>query len=206
MYTSTTLTLLAHLLVSSANAQNTSPSTCSDIEDVVRYNSSSTRSIQPYFIAGQQAERGTFRLMNDSEVSWELSLRVQPMEDRAFSPGASSSNYQQTMFLDTGNSNMTHIGACHHTIQPSINGVGFSWTKEAVQRSLDDNGDCSALLGSTCIEALRTKFRDQAAMFPLRTGSCRGMNTTMPEECAGSGFGPQFFGRRKYHPLVYWAW
>jgi hypothetical protein len=167
----------------------------------VQYNSSTTRSIQPYFIAGQKSDRGTFRLVNDSQVTWELSLRVQEMSPSNISspPGATSPNFQQTMFLDTGNSNMTDIGACHHTLQPAINGIGYQWTKDVMQRSLEDKGDCSVLLGSKCIDALRTQFRDQASQWPLRTGTCRGMNNSMPLECAGSSFGPQLFGRRKSH-------
>lgn len=198
MYTATILILLGHLFASSTNAQNNSARTCSAIDKFVQNNSSTTRSIQPYSIDGQRSDRGTFRLVNDSQVTWELTLRVQktPPSNITLTPGATTPNYRQTMFLDTGNSNMTDIGACHHTIQPAINGIGYQWTKDVMQRSLDDNGDCSILLGSKCIDALRTQFRDQASQWPLRTGTCRGMNNSMPFECAGSSFGPQLFGKR----------
>lgn len=207
MHTSTTLALLNILLLPLTNAQNTTTSSCAAIESAVQYNSSTTRSIQPYFIAGQKSDRGTFRLVNDSQTEWELSLRVQKMlpENNTAAPRSPSPNYQQTMFLDTGNSNMTHIGACHHTMQAAINGIGYEWTKDVMQKSLEDSGDCSVLLGQECIQALRTKFRDQASQWPLRTGDCRGMNTTMPQECNGSGMGPQLLRRRKYTFRHFWS-
>lgn len=178
MYRSTALAVVTQALILGASAQNNtndssnSTRTCSEVGNVVKYNSSSTRTISAVKLSGPRptAIDERFGFDADSSHSWELSLRVQKQPEQAnasmgrLGPGP----YQQVMFLDTGSSNMTDVGSCHQTIQAETGAGSFQWTKEVMELSYKDSGDCMTLLGNKCVKALKKKAQENAALFPLR--------------------------------------
>lgn len=169
------LALAAPFLASNTNAQyflNDSESACTRIQDEVTYNTSTTRTMQALRLEGsrpaidESGRLARFSIKNDTSRTWELSLRVTPGPYKA-----ENTTYSHTIFLDTGDSNMTDIGSCHQTIQPEAGDwrrLRFRWTREILERSLDDNGDCTSILSAECINALKKQAADQASQWPLR--------------------------------------
>ncbi|KAH7413648.1 hypothetical protein DE146DRAFT_761934 [Phaeosphaeria sp. MPI-PUGE-AT-0046c] len=201
MYNIAALALVTQFLVLNVNAQNNtgnSTELCLDLEDAVKYNSSSSRTIPALRLNGDRpVDRGdTFSIEKDLSRTWELSLRVQSMAINQARGMNNVTAYRQTMFLNTGDSNMTDIGSCHQSIQPESRMLKFQWTREVMERSLQDNGDCGSLLGDKCVEALKIRAANEAAEWPLRTGSCAGMNSSMPPECSGT-VSPRLSGSRQ---------
>jgi hypothetical protein len=190
----TSWSLLAQLLISSANGQNNSAATCTEIDNYAQWNSSTTRQIQALKIEGETDDNA---VVNDALRTWELSYRVQnlPTYNKSFEPAGEY--YYGAMFLDTGNSDMTKIGSCHQTLQAQIAGLSYSLSKSVLERSMNDNGDCTIMLGQECVDAMKKQATLEAARGPLRTGSCSDMNRIIPEQC--SGVGPQLVTRRTYH-------
>jgi hypothetical protein len=89
------------------------------------------------------------------------------------------------MFLDTKDSNTTDIGSCHQVMQSAVKNQGYLFSKAVLERAMSDNGDCTTMLGNECVQAIKKMISNEVANIPLRTGSCSGMNTTMPRECSG---------------------
>jgi hypothetical protein len=175
----------AQLLVSGSQAQNSSSptGTCSDIEDAVRFNASTTRKIQAYKFEVLGTTR--YRIVKDDDKTWDLSLRTTKMTapQNATALDDNGPNWEQTMFLDTGDSDMDLIGSCHQTLQSAVSEGRFEWTREAMERGLEDNGDCTTLLSKECLDALKKPGMG----FPSiqRSAKCSELNTTMPDECTG---------------------
>lgn len=178
MRSSTVIAIVTQTLFLGTDAQNitgdsnNATGACSDVDNLVQYNASTTRLIPALQLSGPRptAISEKFYLERDYSQFWELSLRVrkQPSEDNATTARPDSGLYQQAMFLDTKVSNMTNIGSCHQTIQAESDTSMFQWTREAVNRGLKDDGDCMTLLGAKCVEALKQKAKENAALFPLR--------------------------------------
>lgn len=178
MRSSTAFAVVSQFMPLGAIAQNSTSGSsnttgvCSQVDGAVQYNSSTTLTISALKLDGPRptAVSDKFSLVEDNSRSWELSLRVrkQPKDDNVNQEKHNLAPYQQAMFLDTGGSNMTDIGSCHQTIQAETGAGTFQWTREVVERSLKDNGDCMTLLGYSCVQALKEKARKNAAEFPLR--------------------------------------
>jgi hypothetical protein len=187
-----TWAFMVHLLISSSLAQNTTRSTCSDLDVLLHYNASTTRQMSALSVSGSRntvdfgssyAERRFF-VDNDTSRTWTLSLRVHRTKPYR-SLVDNDRSYQQTLILDTSDSNVTQLGVCHHIAGPEGVGLGYQWTKKVLERSLKDNGDCRTMLGDKCASALIEHYRKDAAGNSLLRGSCQKANNTMPRECAG---------------------
>lgn len=184
MYGPTTWAFVAQLLLSGSRAQNSSAATCDDVKSFARpWNSSTTREIQALKVGFGKDQ--AYTLTNDSEKKWELSLRVQPQLWSNETRTPEDPGYQQTLFLDTKDSNMTNIGSCHQTIQVSGGFQGYLLPKSTLERSVGDNKDCSEMLTMKCVQALKDRALNEALNFNMRYGKCSGMNNTLPDECSG---------------------
>jgi hypothetical protein len=180
-------TFIVHLIVSLAAAQNDTRSTCSDLGSLLSYNASTTRDISAYSVTddeflGNNENPDPVRSSNiedDTSRRWKLSLRVH----KSSLPIATlyRYDYQHTVLLDTGDSNVTSMGMCHQFIHPFSTPLGFQWKKEVLQRSLEDSGDCKTMLGDGCVDAL-VKHYTRAAVIQSTDG-CNATNWTMPAEC-----------------------
>jgi hypothetical protein len=207
MHSLTNGVFLTQLLLFIANAQNSTVGTCKDIDYALHYNASTTRQIPATSLEGhnprdpRRPNGSPYKLVYDSSRTWDLSLRVQRERWANSSNMPENPRYEQAMFLDTKDSNMTDIGTCHQTIKASNNPGSYSWTKAIMERSLKDNGDCSTLLGKECVTALKKMYLGEATNWPLRAGKCAGMNSTMPREC--SGFGPDLTTQRMFRFTVH---
>jgi hypothetical protein len=197
-------TAAAQLLILGSKAQNSSNSaaTCSDIEEAVQFNASTTRQIPAlqFQVLGDNEE---YIIVNDSSRTWDLSLRVTklPRVNDSVPIDESRSVWQQTMFLDTKDSRMSNIGSCHQPLQVAGFDNKYEWTRELLERSLEDNGDCTTLLSNECLEALKDTNRIGTASMQ-KTGSCLQLNRTMPAEC-NSGFGTSLGIRRTYRIIFH---
>lgn len=177
MYSFTALALVTQLLVLNTNAQNNtgnSAKSCSDLNFTVRYNSSTTRTLQALKLNGERPADPTgpdrFFLLNDTSRAWELTLRVQSVIRGDIHPDTEQrGDYRQRLFLDTGDSNMTNIGSCHQTLSSGSKISQFQWTREALKRSLEaENGDCTGILGDECVQAVKRKALIEVAEGPIR--------------------------------------
>jgi hypothetical protein len=181
-----TLAFLAPLFISTSSAQNNTRPTCSDLGTLLRYNASTTRQIPAFYISGERSAAEldpnmSFAVNNDTSKNWTLSMRVHDADQTKAGRNQLS---KQTVLLDTMDSNVTQMGVCHNTI--SAGGYdAFAWTKEVLERSLKDDGDCKTMLGEKCLHALLTHYRKDAAGNSLRSGNCGKANNTVPLECAG---------------------
>jgi hypothetical protein len=182
-----TWAFLAHFVSSIAAAQNGTMSTCSILGNLLTPNASITREIPAYSISKDvylgdnrfPDPSQSFHLENDTSRRWSLSLRVHNTQPEI----ATRPDYQQTLLLDTVDSNVTRMGMCHQYIQAYDDRQGgFRWKKEVLERSLNDNGDCKTMLGNECVDALTRHYKRQA-MIQLSQGDCAGTNYTMPTEC-----------------------
>jgi hypothetical protein len=179
MYSLKALALAVPFLVSKTHAQqpvSDPEATCSRLEDILKYNSSSTtRAMQAFRLnearptTNESGNHARFSIENDTSQTWELSLRVR--SGRYHEDEPDSVYYMQTMFLDTGDSNVTDIGSCHQTIDTVLqwgSRWSFQWTREVLERSQEDNGDCTSILSAGCTTALKEQAADPAAQWLLR--------------------------------------
>jgi len=195
-----TWAFLAQLLLSTSIAQLTSNATCADLERYIGFNASVTRQIPALAINGSKAVTGgdptlDFSVVNDTTRTWSLKLGVSASRNPP--SYLDSTRYSQTLLLDTADSNLTEMGSCHHTVQAEQFTSNFQWTKERLERSLDDNGDCMTLLGSECVAALKRWYARQGAQ-AMMLGDCSATNTTFLEECSM----PPLKAQGKYFTLL----
>jgi hypothetical protein len=181
---------LAQILISGANARrNSSSATCADIESEVQYNSSTSQQFPAMKLENKHAQSGDYWIVPDTSRSWQLSYHVQRQPVDTSSPewqGPDKNYYYGTMFLDTKDSNLTGIGSCHQTLQAEIGVQGYTMSREVLDRSERDGGDCRILLGNDCVEALRKTSAEEVTEWSLKTGGC-GMSSEIPPECSGLG-------------------
>jgi hypothetical protein len=185
-----TWTTLAQTFISISSAQNSPQNynaTCELLSRYSEFNASVTRGIPALTIRGSQpnpedadSSKAEFAVVNDTSRTWTLKLGVQKSK---FTPD--TTNYVQSLLLDTGDSDLTHMGSCHQTIEAYEPGRGYRWPKELLERSLDDNGDCMTFLGSECVAALKRMSAERAVQ-AMRRGSCpdsAGEDKSVPPEC-----------------------
>jgi hypothetical protein len=99
----------------------------------------------------------------------------------------------QNYYLDTqgkvsGTETNNATGVCTEGLRVFDTNKYF-FSKEVLQRGLDDHGDCTIMLGEQCANALKVHFLRESVNY-IRAGGCPGdgkveQNTTMPWECAG---------------------
>lgn len=99
----------------------------------------------------------------------------------------------QNYYLDTqgetsGTETSNATGVCTEGLHTFANSTYF-FSKEVLQRSLDDQGDCKVMLGEQCADALKLHFLRESVAY-IRAGGCPGdgtvvQNRTVPWECAG---------------------
>lgn len=171
---------LAHYLVLVTTAQTESSPTCDDIDRYLPLNASITRPFPALGIQGTNGSRpgiGNFEVVNDTSREWSVKLAVstKPGETRISSP---------RLFLETGNSSLTQMGACHQFIQPSERLEGFRWPKSVLERSLKDTGDCKVMLGEECVAAIKQAYK-RRAVANMVTGECSVKSQALPWPCAG---------------------
>lgn len=118
-------------------------------------------------------------LIPDSEKTWYIVSRV---------ASVSRSNLEGAiplLWLNTADSNTTDIGVCTETTSPyGLNEYEFS--REVLERSVNDNGDCRTMLGSECVDALARHYQQQA-FSSSTSGDCpsgSNVNLTVPYQCA----------------------
>lgn len=180
MYSFTALAAVTQLLVLPTNAQtniDNSTRSCADpdIDVAIRWNSSTTRTMTALELVGERPAEPTrvdsgygFYIARDLRWTWDITLRVQSIL-KSDAPDSARASYRQTMFLDTGDSNMTNIGSCHQILIGGASSSSFGWTKEALERSMqEDKGDCTRILGDECIQAIKKNAATEAVNGPYR--------------------------------------
>jgi hypothetical protein len=200
MYWLLTRSLAASLLITSATSQTTSNATCSDLDNLLRYNAFTTREIPALRINGTQESEQFFSVENDTSQTWTLSHRMKstpiPYSNDIFG--------DSEIFLNTRDSNLTAMGSCHQIIRPQIglsNPRSYEWVRTVMQRSLRETGDCKATLGEECIASLKALYANEAVGQMMR-GTCLHTNNTVPKECGGLGR-PAYSFRTKFSLSLY---
>lgn len=114
-------------------------------------------------------------LITSDSSSWYITARVNEL-------GADNGALSET-WINTDNSNTTDIGLCIDRTSPSSLGT-YAFSKEVLERSQNDNGDCKIMLGEDCVAALSNQYAQYATRAMLK-GSCpSNRNNTVPRECA----------------------
>lgn len=174
-------------------AQNTtntiSPNniTCADLSPSLSWNATGSSSIQALSINGSNSQRDDepFAVVNDTS-STSINPKTWTMYYRLQQQSAGSDKYTGRIFLETPKStNLSQMGSCHQTSSPVDTTGKFLWTKEMLERSLKDMGNCRVTLGDACVDALKSWYREQAAVNHMRRGNCEKTNNTLPNACSG---------------------
>ncbi|OSS45489.1 hypothetical protein B5807_10304 [Epicoccum nigrum] len=185
------LTLTLSLLPHPSAAQD-SPQ-CAALAPALAYNASSTLPIPALNVAwlGDQNDNDIV-IRNDTRAEWRLSAYVQPLPLGETPPGPSSRfSTRTTLWLDTGDTNATRLGntmrMCHNYVPLQVR-EKVSWSGETLRKSVDDAGDCRALVSEECLARLRVQYGLQAqSQRGSMYNGCQEMNNTVPWECADSG-------------------
>ncbi|KAF2826960.1 hypothetical protein CC86DRAFT_455552 [Ophiobolus disseminans] len=177
---------LAPLLISNSTAQINSSATCANLNTYIGFNSSITRQIPALAIKGSRYKSSdpssSFSVENDTSRTWSLKVGVKTYPNSGHIHDNETS-YFHTVLLDTADSNLTEMGACHQTIQAETMRGRFQMGRSILERGLSDSGDCTTMLGAECVEALKIWYKHQAAGTHVVTGSCANTNNTLPKEC-----------------------
>ncbi|KAF2738741.1 hypothetical protein EJ04DRAFT_560415 [Polyplosphaeria fusca] len=152
--------------------------TCSTVREFNDYNA--TRSYpMPALSVGRVPEFEQLRKLDaDDSEQWYLTSRFTKI-------GSSGNEGLTHVWVNTGDSNTTNIGSCVDITWTHSLGK-FTFSKEVIERSVDDNGDCKTMLGEECVNALNEHYTRIAAS-AMYDGECpRGSdwNTTVPAACA----------------------
>ncbi|XP_014551364.1 hypothetical protein COCVIDRAFT_20351 [Bipolaris victoriae FI3] len=187
--------VLASLLATTPHAQSSSNSgsqtlTCDDLSGGLAYYASVTHNTTAIKFAYLGANDGV-TISRDDTATWKISSRIGPAYD---SDGVmSSENQTQTvLWLDTEDTDMErlgdHIGLCHNYIPLQDHRTGnMTWSREVLERSQQDNGDCKTMLGEDCVAALERWYAGQglSVWSTDRYPACTAIQNTMPPECEG---------------------
>lgn len=175
-----TRALAATLLLSTSAAENRAQPRCADIEEKLRFNTSTSYDFPALFIDNERPN-STLRVQQESNKKWRLIYRVQENEDPWDTKRGEIAYAKGSIFLDVGDPNNKNMRNCHHTILPQNYDLNYQWTRDRLERSLKDTGDCREMLGVDCIDALKTQYKDEAADRYMRGGRCR--TEDMPAVC-----------------------
>lgn len=156
--------LLAAFLIhhSKVFAQSSLCNAISDLNVEKWWNASASAKMPALRIDGPNVEA------SDTE-DWELLLHL---------PGS--------LFLNTGDSRTADpdFGACYEQLRISTdaNNGNDKWffTREVLERSLDDKGDCKVMLGEECVQELKEQYLRKART-SMEWGLCQGTYAKPPE-------------------------
>ena len=107
-----------------------------------------------------------YAVAEDLSNSWTLALRLKAQEQDRVT--------ETTVLLDVDDSDVADIGACVYTMHADRGDIegGYRRTQQTPESSLQDNGDCEAMLGEGCVEALRKKHANRASFWHMDFGWC----------------------------------
>lgn len=168
--TTLALGILAPSLIAKAAAQT---NICNSNGDFVHFNSSKTVALPALNNNGPM-------LYEDPDETWYFSTRTVRTEHAGV-----GSDVMTSMWLNTGKSDMKDIGSCWHTTWTyGIN--GFTFSRDVLERSVDDKGDCKIMLGEECVAGLKRHYQAEA-LRSARSADCQedALIATVPQECAG---------------------
>jgi hypothetical protein len=182
----TILALVSHIFPSLSRAD-----VCNNVEKFNNYNATRTYSIPALRINGSRSgDSAYYKILEDPDNMWYLTDRF------AGANLASGSDGLQYPWLNVGDSNTTNIGMCMDTTWTHSLGK-YYFSKEVLERSVNDNGDCKTMLGEECVSALESHYKKIAAGSMTR-GNCQTgsfSNLTVPYQCASLvGGGDQWLG------------
>jgi hypothetical protein len=189
----TKTSVLAFLLATTTHAQSSSdtdsPSlTCDDLSGSLAHNASvvhNTTALAFLWLGGD----GDLIIREDDRTTWQISSYIGPVYDRGYAPEHDENDTQAILWLDTGDSNMERLGRrmgfLHNYIplQNRTNG-NLSWSREVLERSQEDSGDCKTMLGEECVQALQSWYSNQATSVWLSDGDYA-IEHTIPSKCEG---------------------
>ncbi|KAL1609992.1 hypothetical protein SLS60_001657 [Paraconiothyrium brasiliense] len=169
-----TINTLAFGIVTSLLVLRATARLCDANEKFFNFNSSKTVSIPALRLKGNS-------VVDDPDNSWYFSTRTQ------YGGTVGGEGAMTHMWLNTGKSNATGIGTCWQTTW-TYGQDGFSFSRDVLERSADDKGDCKTMLGEECVAGLIRHFQRSAlkSVSDGTTSSCSGeaFNSTIPQECA----------------------
>lgn len=177
------------LLTQTSHAQDSRQ--CPLLESELAYNASGTTSIPALTLSYLgDTDENDIRISENPEFRWQLTSIVQPSVNQEGSEWASNSTHT-ALWLDTGDSNQTRLGEqmrmCHNYVPLQVR-QNVTWGYEALRKSVDDTGDCRALVSDECLQRLKVQYGLQAQQQRgNRYNGCEGTNKTVPWECAESG-------------------
>jgi hypothetical protein len=182
----TILALVSHTFPSLSRAD-----VCNTVEKFNDYNATRTYPIPALRINGSRSgDSAYYKILEDPNNTWYLTDRF------AGASLASKRDGLQYVWLNVGDSNTTNIGMCMDTTWTySLDEYLFS--KEVLERSVNDNGDCKTMLGEECVSALESHYKKSAAGSMIRGNCPTGAfwNTTVPYQCASLvGGGDKWLG------------
>ncbi|KAF2794593.1 hypothetical protein K505DRAFT_336812 [Melanomma pulvis-pyrius CBS 109.77] len=152
---------------------------CTNIDDFNNYNASHTYSMPALRINGTKRDDEGFNIVEDPDSSWYIASRLKV--SRVVDDGS-----MNNLWLNTGSSNTTNMGMCEESTSSYELGE-YKFSKEVLERSVNDNGDCKTMLGEECVEALRVHYTE-SAIYAMRKGQCPSgsdWNITVPQQCRG---------------------
>lgn len=184
---------VACLFASVCIAQNISDSACAILGGLVNSNASTSRSV-PAFSINKDIYLGddrfpdpnqSFKLKADPSQNWTTSLHVSESHPFSKNDDETEPLYYHSVLLDTAGSKVSRMSTCHSFVQAHDPDLGYSWTKEVLERSLEDSGNCKTMLGNDCVDALKRQYQQEAYTNQSRSGNCSKANFTVPAQCAG---------------------
>jgi hypothetical protein len=121
--------------------------------------------------------------------TWKVTARLGP-DSLTVPVDSRPQNATLTLWLDIGDRPKDRLartmGMCHNFITPQVMGRKWAWSKEVLERSLDDEGDCKIMLGEKCVNALERHYlKEGQRVYYDDEKRCMVTNNTIPDECEG---------------------
>jgi hypothetical protein len=158
--------------------------TCADLSENLAFNASSSRNMtgfQLHYLGGDPME---ILIREDDSKTWTFSSYIHHAGPGIMDPNST----QATLWLDTGSTDRERLGEtmgmCHSYMLVQLGG-NITMSKDVLERSLEDEGDCKKMLGEECVQALEKHYRNQAGLAWSVGGDCREMEDALPAECEG---------------------
>jgi hypothetical protein len=170
-----TVTLALGVLLPSLVARVTAwaqNSTCTWSEPFVTFNISKTVQLPALQSDG-------FSLKDDPDETWYFTLRT------AYK--VANMDNGTSIWLNTGTSDTTGMGSCSDAPETyggdAYGRDGFEFSRDVIERSVNDKGDCKIMLGEDCVAGLKRHYLAMA----IRSATLRdcARNYTVPQECMG---------------------
>jgi hypothetical protein len=157
---------------------------CQYVEGFNNFNASKTVAIPALHINRTQEKDKSFQgkvggLITNPDDSWYFTTRL------ALAPG---NLYPSLYYINTGStkpSDLADIGVCMDTTS-SYYTQHYAFSKEVLERSLNDTEDCTTMLGNECANALKEHYARDARN-SMMSGVCSAAtdwNKTVPYQCA----------------------